>query len=200
MLHFNDAYTQHALVTHSISCILLIPDVPAGVSATVKHSRLKRENAARVILPSAPPWFLNLASLCFRFKGLHWTFAWPDVSSPRCSTTPVGRMERMPWQPAIPNGLCSSALRSTVKGRELTYQECSAPLPLLLTEPQRSWIWADAISWHSTLIACIQNARHRSVFSSILPRGVFMRWEMHRGETWGLKEGDLSGRQGFYSA
>lgn len=30
-------------------------------------------------------------------------------------------MERAPWQPAVPNGLCSSALRSTVgKGANLT--------------------------------------------------------------------------------
>lgn len=30
-------------------------------------------------------------------------------------------MERAPWQPVVPNGLCSSALRSTVgKGANLT--------------------------------------------------------------------------------
>lgn len=31
-------------------------------------------------LHAAPPCFLNLESLCFWFKRLHWTFSWPNIS------------------------------------------------------------------------------------------------------------------------
>lgn len=108
----------------SLGCSVSVPSFSWN---TVKQSRLKWENAASVIFlppPSSPTLFPKIDMLCFWFKRLHWTFSWPDISchtlnSPRSGTAPVGRMERVPWQPAVPNGLCSSALRSTV-GKELT--------------------------------------------------------------------------------
>lgn len=115
-------------------CIPFILGVPVGVLLVYpvllgtlwnnhipkkKKKGKMRQTSSSSCLPPAPPCFLNLDSLCFTFKRLHWTFSWPDISRhtlsfPRSSTIPVGRMELVPWQPAVPNGLCSSALRCTV--------------------------------------------------------------------------------------
>lgn len=122
-----------------------------------KKGKMRQSSSSSSCLPPAPPCFLNLDSLCFTFKRLHWTFSWPDISrhtlhSPRSSTAPVGRMERVPWQPAVPNGLCSSALRSTVgKAAKLARAQYAASAAAAAAadrgvegaERQRSWIWAD---------------------------------------------------------
>lgn len=103
---------------------------------------------------------LNL-DLCF--MSLHWTFSWPNVSchtlqSLSSSSVPVGRMERVPWQPAVPNGLCLSALRITV-GKRASLALPTAAVPL--TEREQSYRKAEScwmLSWRSKLISSIYNA------------------------------------------
>lgn len=103
--------------------ICFLPNTPwGGLSASplilvTKQSHFKRENVVNSTLCCV----LNLDS-CLSFKSLHWTFSWPDVSchtlhSLCSSSVPVGRMEWVPWQPAVPNGICLSALRITVGKR-----------------------------------------------------------------------------------
>lgn len=76
-------------------------------------------------LPPAPPCCLNLELLCLVAKrGAELshgpTSPCHTLHSFCFSTIPVGRMERVPWQPVVPDGICLSALRSTVvKGANL---------------------------------------------------------------------------------
>lgn len=111
-------------ILHNFTAFHLIHITPWGVLSVqplilvTKQSHFKRETVVNSTLCCV----LNLDSSCLSFKSLHWTFSWPDVCchtlhSLCSSSVPVGKMEWVPWQPAVPNGICLSAFRITVGKR-----------------------------------------------------------------------------------
>lgn len=128
--HTNNVNTQHAVGAHSFSCsaqFSCIPVVPGGLLGVLaEHPVLFRafgnccfEYAANIFLlaPCSPTRFPKFRIIVFLIQktALNFLMAQRLPSHTQLSSVPVGRMGPAPWQPAVPDGLCSSALRSTVR-------------------------------------------------------------------------------------